>query len=112
MVVYKAIDLQEGGGVSYSSKVFPVNTFSELEVQAYGSTTISDVKVYLSNVPLPRPPDVFDDSALFYLADSTSLTGNGWLGLTVPLVAQWMYIEIATAALSPTDQITAWAVMR
>ena len=44
--------------------------------------------------------------------DSTSLTGNGWLGLNVPLTAQWMYIEIATTALSPTDQITAYAVMR
>ena len=112
MVVYKAIDLEAGEGVSYSSSVFPVNTFSELEVQAYGSTTISDVKVYLSNIPRPRPPDVFDDSALFYLADSTSLTGNGWLGLNVPLAAQWMYIEIATDALSPTDQVYAYAVLR
>jgi len=112
MVVYKAIDLEAGGGASYSSIVFPVNTFGELKVQANGSTTISDVKVYLSNVISSRTPDVFDDSAIFVLADSTSLTGNGWIGLTVPLVAQWMYIEIQTDVLSPTDQVTAWAVMR
>jgi hypothetical protein len=75
MVIYKAIDLEAGGGVSFSSIVFPVNTFRELEVQAYGSTTISDVKVYLCNIPLPRPPDVFDESGFLKSSfnNSTSL---------------------------------------